>query len=695
MQEAFNISGLPGAVTEPITLIAQDMKNLVKKIQELRHLGIEDSNIALPKICVVGDQSTGKSSLIEGISDIKLPRSAGTCTRCPMEINMAESEPDQPWTCRIFLSRKFMYDSSKKISRRKSQSLGPWIDIEPGDDHFVTLTEKSEVQNAIKWAQLAILNPTRPSSDYIPGKNEGTDPVYQHVKFSPNIVRLDISAPDFPNLSFYDLPGVISLTEFDEENYLVYLVENLVKEYISHENCIVLLTQTMTDDATNSRAARIIRDVKGAKARTLGVLTKPDRIQTGESYAQWKEILNGDKFSLGQGYYVVKNNPDPLVEHSQAREEEANFFASTPWSTELSDYQDLFGTRRLQEALSYLLLEQIQGSLPKVTSQIDEKALKIDEELQTLPNPPSENVQYILSSTLSQLKDEIRAHVDGGSARYPLQKLWHHIAQDFKRSLARTRPTVVLVADSDSVVFKVEGGADSDCEVTSIQRTVKRKTPGPPTVKAKQEPENSGYSTAHFVGFNGPAKRFTWEEIRGINEDSYRVGLPHQTDPRAIEVMNQLSVQHWHAPMNVFLTATHKLVQDMLMKQLENVFNQYHQTGLYRELKGIIRCYLHGLREDHFRQTKETCSIEYNKPFTMANNAVEHATKEAYELLKSSRHAARAKIYLNLQGKFPDGDPRREAEIKKLTDMELGPDKFAQEVEMMAVSSLFLSIRPA
>lgn len=31
------------------------MKTLVKKIQDLRHLGIEDSNIALPKICVVGD----------------------------------------------------------------------------------------------------------------------------------------------------------------------------------------------------------------------------------------------------------------------------------------------------------------------------------------------------------------------------------------------------------------------------------------------------------------------------------------------------------------------------------------------------------------------------------------------------------------------------------------------------------------
>jgi len=35
----------------------------------------------LPMIAVIGSQSAGKSSLIESISGITLPRSAGTCTR--------------------------------------------------------------------------------------------------------------------------------------------------------------------------------------------------------------------------------------------------------------------------------------------------------------------------------------------------------------------------------------------------------------------------------------------------------------------------------------------------------------------------------------------------------------------------------------------------------------------------------------
>ena len=43
------------------------MRKLIQGIQGLRHLGVEGLVDPLPKIAVVGDQSTGKSSLIEGI----------------------------------------------------------------------------------------------------------------------------------------------------------------------------------------------------------------------------------------------------------------------------------------------------------------------------------------------------------------------------------------------------------------------------------------------------------------------------------------------------------------------------------------------------------------------------------------------------------------------------------------------------
>ena len=135
---------------------------------------------------------------------------------------------------------------------------------------------------------------------------------------------------------------------------------NLAKKYIETDHCINLLAMPMTDDPANSTASKLVQDLK-AQARTIGVLTKPDRVQSGESLAQWIDILNGKKFRLGYGYYVIKNNPDPAVSHTVARHEEGEFFSQTePWSTSLSAHSDRFGTINLQSILSKRLTQQIQ-----------------------------------------------------------------------------------------------------------------------------------------------------------------------------------------------------------------------------------------------------------------------------------------------------------------------------------------------
>lgn len=326
-------------------------------MQNLRNLGVEKLVLPLPKIVVVGDQSTGKSSLIEGMSEIKVPRSAGTCTRCPLEINLTESnEEDGEWSCNISLVRKYIYDSS--LSRK---ALGPWkLQDYPEDLPFAFLTSKDEVVDALERAQLATLNPSSSYEKYKPGSPIVGITKKHQVKFSPNIIRLNISGPGLPNLSFYDLPGVINVSEVPEEAYLIRLVRNLVKEYIQAEDCINLLALTMTDDPANSSAFSLVKEVK-AEGRTVGCLTKPDRIQEGESIDQWSQILSGERFRLGFGYHIIKNNPDAQVGHAIARKEEAAFFdENEPWTTKLNAYSERFGTLMLQTALSQRLTAQIR-----------------------------------------------------------------------------------------------------------------------------------------------------------------------------------------------------------------------------------------------------------------------------------------------------------------------------------------------
>ena len=250
--------------------LGRGVKSLVQAVQKLRDLGVEILGLPLPKIVVVGDQSTGKSSLIEGISEIKVPRHAGTCTRCPMEINLIEdSDPDAQWKCKITLVIKYYHDHEKVERATKTRPLGPWVAQDRADKfYFASLTSKAQVEDALYRAQLAILNIGNPHEDYRLGVPLPKDNL--KVKFSPNVIQLDISGPDSPNLSFYDLPGVINVSEVAHEEYLVTLVKNLVTEYINTRDCINLLAIPMTDDPANSSASRLIREIKGACDKTIG-----------------------------------------------------------------------------------------------------------------------------------------------------------------------------------------------------------------------------------------------------------------------------------------------------------------------------------------------------------------------------------------------------------------------------------------
>jgi len=297
-----------------------------------------------------------------------------------MEINLSENtNKDDPWECRISLYKKYLYETSQRRSQgskglgrtanatariegaTKQRPLGPWIVQESEDAPFATTFEKDKVADLLEWAQIATLNPGSSYDNYMPHSTSFKDDRTTQVKFSPNVVRIDIAGPGLPNLSFYDLPGVINVSDVESEEYLVHLVRNLVKEYIKADNCINLLALPMTDDLANSSASRIIREEK-AEARTIGVLTKPDRIQDVESIEQWVHILNGERFRLGHGYYIVRNNPDTSVDHITARMQEHEFFENTePWASTLKQYDQRFGTLQLQAALSHKLTAQIRA----------------------------------------------------------------------------------------------------------------------------------------------------------------------------------------------------------------------------------------------------------------------------------------------------------------------------------------------
>ena len=119
--------------------------------------------------------------------------------------------------------------------------------------------DQSEVEERIRQAQRAILNPKKQPKDFL--DNEDEDELDSELNFSTNCVSLQISGPEVADLSFCDLPGmsytyillfsycsinssglIASVSSARGSSNDIALVESLVTAYIKKPSCIILLT---------------------------------------------------------------------------------------------------------------------------------------------------------------------------------------------------------------------------------------------------------------------------------------------------------------------------------------------------------------------------------------------------------------------------------------------------------------------
>ena len=111
-----------------------------------------------------------------------------------MECRLTNSK--HPWQCQILLRRETNEDGHRVPA--KEERFGP------------LLHDKSLLEEMIRRAQLAILNPDVPTKffetfDTTSGARHPD--ASKQLAFSSNVVCLDLSRPDLPDLSFIDLPG--------------------------------------------------------------------------------------------------------------------------------------------------------------------------------------------------------------------------------------------------------------------------------------------------------------------------------------------------------------------------------------------------------------------------------------------------------------------------------------------------------
>ncbi|KAF7624073.1 putative dynamin GTPase [Aspergillus flavus] len=359
-------------------LCTKEQLELLDSIDTLRLQGISHY-ISLPQIIVCGDQSSGKSSVLEAISGVSFPVRSNLCTRFPTELVLRKSP-------QIGVSVSIVPHHSR--TEAEQQSLSQFHEQLEGFDGLPRLIDNAK----------AIMG------------------ISTHGKaFSNDLLRVEVSGPDRPHLTIVDLPGLIHSETKQQSAADVKLVQDVVQSYMREPRSIILAVVSAKNDFANQIVLTLAREADRTGSRTLGVITKPDTLTPGsETEAMFVSLAKNQQVSFRHGWHVLKNQDSEKSNGTLTERdaEEEHFFAKGVWrDLPLSDV----AIKPFRERLSKVLLGQIATELPSLIEEIQVQVGDCQRRLERLGSPRTtiaEQKYYLLHISQS-FQNLVRTATDG------------------------------------------------------------------------------------------------------------------------------------------------------------------------------------------------------------------------------------------------------------------------------------------
>jgi len=330
---------------------ANEQMGLLDLIDKLQFAQLD--NVKLPQIVVVGDQSAGKSSVLEAITGTPFPRDAGACTRFATEIRLRRSVESR-------LEVSIIPDKTRNLrDQERLKQFGGTVD---SNMPFDTLMR----------AAVDLIAPKN-----IPGRFAARD-----------ILVVEKRGPDMPLLTLVDLPGLVRNANNDQSLEDIKTIEALSDRYMKSSRTIILAVIGGNSDYVQAPILTKARHFDPKGSRTIGVLTKPDLTESIGLEDKFIELLNNkDKRNhFGLGWYVLLNpgprepgQPWPSAEERQRLE--SNFFNQGKWS---QVPESICGATALKQKLSTQLQRHIGRHVKTLRKQVQKAWDDCDAELKSL-----------------------------------------------------------------------------------------------------------------------------------------------------------------------------------------------------------------------------------------------------------------------------------------------------------------------
>jgi hypothetical protein len=329
--------------------LQSQQSELLDKIDELRGIGV-GGLVELPQLIVCGSQSSGKSSVLEAISRVRFPTKGTICTRFATEVILRR----KPQT-RVKVSIEPGDSRTDEHERERLRNF--YSEAFPSDNDLVELIDQAKACMGI------------------------SDNPNQHAGFSDDVLKIEISGPDKPELTLVDLPGLYTSPSKEQSEEGIGIVRQLTERYMAKDRSIILAVISAKVDYHIQDVLSMAKHHDPEYERVLAIVTHTDKLDEGtDEEGRYLEYIRNESIKLKLGWHALRNRSHKTREVSddQRDEEERNYFSKGRWASLPRAH---VGIDRLRHRLSNILLKHIAGNLPLLIKDIE---LKIDDRRQSM-----------------------------------------------------------------------------------------------------------------------------------------------------------------------------------------------------------------------------------------------------------------------------------------------------------------------
>uniref|UniRef100_A0A8C2HU40 Uncharacterized protein n=1 Tax=Cyprinus carpio TaxID=7962 RepID=A0A8C2HU40_CYPCA len=374
--------------------LEESIRPFIDLIDTLRSVGIH-KDLALPTIVVIGDQSSGKSSVLEALSGVALPRGKGIVTRCPLELRL-KKVPGVNWKAVLTYKKTDESGNSSHFAgpSRANRLVAGLVAQTTQNQEKIEFTDPSLVEEKVAAAQ-----------NELAGRGVG---------ICDELITLEVISPDVCDLTLIDLPGIARVPVEGQPEDIGKQIKRLIMKYIKKRETINLVVVPCNTDIATTEALKMAQEVDPEGIRTLAILTKPDLIDKGTEESILA-VVHNKVIPLRKGYTMVKcrgqQQIDKKIPLEEAAQMERDFFQNHDhFRTLLTESKASITSLAIK--LTQDLVDHIKKSLPQLHEQIKKQLWNVKKALKNCEDGPPEDLEGakdFLIKTLNGFNEEIKS----------------------------------------------------------------------------------------------------------------------------------------------------------------------------------------------------------------------------------------------------------------------------------------------